>query len=547
MTIPGRNYADMMDRSPWLLALLLALCVLLGAAPASGGEGAARPALLSAPAHDAAPAGERPWGTRFAVGLARKVAAAVVFALIGGLVVLVVVLVVAVRNMPSLEIWHTANLDEEFTARSRVRTFADYLQREERVFEQVEREVFARAERGPANALGRYERGLADPARWELNWNRTFEWAPEAPTGGVLLVHGMSDAPYSLRSLGRRLHEAGAHVIGLRLPGHGTAPAGLVGVRWEDMTAAVRLGMAHLAEQVGAAPRYIVGYSNGAALAVEYALEAIDDPSMPQADGLIMLSPAIGVSRLAALAAWQERVARVAGARGLSWRAIAPECNPYKYDSFAINGARQTHRLTTEIQSRIAKLDAAGGLDRLPRVLAFQSIADATVSPAAVIDGLFARLPAGGGHELVVFDINRCAHIEHLLNSDPLEELLARLEVPDRRYECTLVTNEDSSSTAVVARRTEAGGREVTEPLGARWPDGVYSLSHLALPFSPDDPLYGNAAAEPGPGPGLGTIAMRGERGVLQIPASYMLRLRWNPFYDYVEQRVTAFTSAARG
>jgi len=30
---------------------------------------------------------------------------------------------------------------------------------------------------------------------------------------------------------------------------------------------------------------------------------------------------------------------------------------------------------------------------------------------------------------------------------------------------------------------------------------------------------------------------MRGERGVFLIPATDMLRQRWNPFYPYVEQR----------
>jgi hypothetical protein len=31
---------------------------------------------------------------------------------------------------------------------------------------------------------------------------------------------------------------------------------------------------------------------------------------------------------------------------------------------------------------------------------------------------------------------------------------------------------------------------------------------------------------------------MRGERGVLRIPASDMLRQRWNPFYPYLEKKV---------
>jgi alpha-beta hydrolase superfamily lysophospholipase len=458
------------------------------------------------------------------------------------------VLIVLVRGRPALELWHTANLSEEFTARSRVRTFDEYLQQEERVFAQFEREVLARTRRGSARRLARYEGGLADPDRWERNWNRTFQWPsddPDDPRAGVLLVHGLSDAPYSLRGFGEELRDTGAHVVGLRLPGHGTAPSGLVTVAWEDMAAAVRLAMRHLAERVGDRPLYIVGYSHGAALAVEYALESLDDGDLPRAEGLVMLSPAIGVTRLAALAAWQEWMGRVLRLRTLSWRAIAPECNPYKYDSFAINGARQSHRLTTEIRTRLAKLATAGGLDQLPRMLAFQSAADATVSPTALIDDLFARLPAGAGHELVVFDINRSVHIEHLLNSDPLDDLLGRLDVPDRRYECTLVTNEDETSTGVVARRAVAGEEEQAVPIGAAWPEGIYSLSHLALPFSPDDSLYGSAAAEPGPGPSLGTIAMRGERGLLQIPASYMLRLRWNPFYDYVQQRVTAFTASA--
>ena len=40
----------------------------------------------------------------------------------------------------------------------------------------------------------------------------------------------------------------------------------------------------------------------------------------------------------------------------------------------------------------------------------------------------------------------------------------------------------------------------------------------------------------------IGKLALRGERGVLQIPAADMLRLRWNPFYSYMEQRLLEFT-----
>ena len=66
--------------------------------------------------------------------------------------------------------------------------------------------------------------------------------------------------------------------------------------------AAVRLGIRHLAAEVDGQPLYIVGYSNGAALAVEYALSTLEDPELPRVAGLGLVSPAIGVSPVAALA-----------------------------------------------------------------------------------------------------------------------------------------------------------------------------------------------------------------------------------------------------
>ena len=78
-------------------------------------------------------------------------------------------------------------------------------------------------------------------------------------------------------------------------------------------------------------------------------------------------------------------------------------------------------------------------------------------------------------------------------------------------------------------------------PLQMSWPLGLYSLAHVALPFPAEDPLYGGAPNTPSPGIRLGTLALRGERGVLQIGAADMLRLRWNPFYPFMQQRTLQF------
>jgi hypothetical protein len=65
----------------------------------------------------------------------------------------------------------------------------------------------------------------------------------------------------------------------------------------------------------------------------------------------------------------------------------------------------------------------------------------------------------------------------------------------------------------------------------------------VALPFPESDPLYGGDAAGESPGISLGHFAPRGERNVLQISATDMLRQRWNPFYMFLENRIVAFVS----
>ena len=70
------------------------------------------------------------------------------------------------------------------------------------------------------------------------------------------------------------------------------------------------------------------------------------------------------------------------------------------------------------------------------------------------------------------------------------------------------------------------------------WPRGVISLSHVALPFPPDDPLYGQRPPEDENELFLGQMAIQGERDLLKIPYSFLVRIRYNPFYAYTEQRV---------
>ena len=288
------------------------------------------------------------------------------------------------ESRPDLRVWHLAELDAEFTADKvdSVPDLASYLELEDRLMQQLGEKVYDRIRPVEQRRIVRYHRGsLMDPETRPTNWNRSFELVPEQPVAGALLLHGLSDSPYSLRGVAEMLYGHDVRVLGLRLPGHGTAPSGLVDVHWKDWVAAARIGIRHLGAQIGEAPLYIVGYSNGAALAVEYALGQLEGVMQPRVDALVLLSPAIGVTPVAALARWQARLGKAGDFKKLAWTSIELEFDPFKYNSFPVNAGDQIHQLTNEIGRRIDNLSQGHGLVHFPKTLAFQSVVDATVRP----------------------------------------------------------------------------------------------------------------------------------------------------------------------
>ena len=173
------------------------------------------------------------------------------------LVVVYAVLVFSLRgDDPQLYAWHEVELEQEYhqTLRS-VTSFPEYLELENSLFRELIETVYDDTPTGESFRLWRYSKGsAADPFQQAVNWNRSFELEVDSPRGSVLLLHGMSDSPYSLRQLGQSLQGSGYRVLGLRLPGHGTAPSGLTSVSWQDMSAAVELAMRHLQEQLPGQP-----------------------------------------------------------------------------------------------------------------------------------------------------------------------------------------------------------------------------------------------------------------------------------------------------
>ena len=102
------------------------------------------------------------------------------------------------------------------------------------------------------------------------------------------------------------------------------------------------------------------------------------------------------------------------------------------------------------------------------------------------------------------------------------------------------MTNAGTGSAEVVERVTEAGATtEAVRTLGLDYPDQVFSLSHVALPFPITDGLYG---MDPDPkddfGIQLGAMAVRGERGTLIVSMDALIRMSSNPFFPYLLGRI---------
>jgi alpha-beta hydrolase superfamily lysophospholipase len=443
---------------------------------------------------------------------------------------------------PPLDLWHTYVPNELVADDIDRADWAKYLASENALFDDVRREVTDKLPTEARTPSNRYFEGSPIyPGHFKQDWNRSYILEPTGPPlGAVVMLHGLTDSPYSLRHIARLYQQRGYVVIAIRLPGHGTVPAGLSKVAWQDWSAATRLAVREARRRIGSSrPLHIIGFSNGGALAMKYALDALDDKALSRPDRIILISPMIGITSLARFAGFFGWPAVFPSFAKAAWLGIVPEFNPFKFNSFPVNGARQSSQAARALQQQIARHAGDGRLAELPPILTFQSVVDFTVSTRAIVNALYALLPANGS-ELVLFDLNRNARFGPLLRSSA-DNILSRI-LPDapRTFRTTIITNVDPGTAQVQERVTEAGATtEQTRALGLEYPAGVFSLSHLALPFPLSDSLYG---LQPGTdedyGANLGAIAPRGERGVLIVTLDSLGRMSSNPFFGYLLDRV---------
>ncbi|HEY5308985.1 MAG TPA: alpha/beta hydrolase, partial [Casimicrobiaceae bacterium] len=404
------------------------------------------------------------------------------------LVAVILATVLAVRAWdaqrgPPLEIWHTHVPHEMSAAEIGASNWTQYLAAEQKAFADVREEVTDKLEPEARNAANRYFAGSPIyPGNFAQDWNRSFVLEPSGPpVGAVVLLHGLTDTPYSVRTIAQRYAEHGFVAVGIRLPGHGTVPAGLTHIEWEQWVEATRLAVREAQRRAGpTVPLHVVGYSNGGALAMKYTLDALADKTLARPARVVLISPMIGITsmaRFAGVVGWPAVFPAFAKA---AWLDVTPEFNPFKYNSFPVNAARQSSLISRALQRQIMQAVKDGRMGELPPILTFQSVVDFTVSTRAIVDALYVNLPANGS-ELVLFDLNRSARFAVLFRARADTVLTRLLPAPPRAFRTTIITSVGPGDDAVIARTTEAGATaEQVRALGLTYPRDVFSLAHIA-------------------------------------------------------------------
>ncbi|WP_374389958.1 alpha/beta hydrolase [Sandaracinobacter sp.] len=472
------------------------------------------------------------------------VIATIKYLLVGALLLLAAVFLVrAVQSMrgPDLQPWHRLAPPEPSADEIDAMNWTQWLKAEDAAFRFVETEVQAKLPAGQQVPQNRYWADAPlNPANLRQNWNRSFTLEPAgAPVGAVVLLHGLTDAPYSLRHVGDLYQKRGWVVIGIRMPGHGTVPAGLAKAKAEQWQAATRLAVREAMRRAPGKPLHIAGYSNGAALAMIHALDATQNPALGAPKQVVLLSPMIGLTRFARFAGLAGMPAIFPAFVNAAWLDIIPEYNPFKYNSFPVKAGAESHRVTVILGEKIEAARSSGRIGRLPPILTFQSAVDSTVSAPAVVDGLYAHLPANGS-ELVLFDINRAAYVGPFVRQSAKTALERMRPTGRHNYRLSIVANAAPGDPETVVRSYAPDATvPVEEPLGIPYRRDFFSLGHVALPFPLSDGLYG---ADPSPddpqGVALGALATRGENGVLGISPAALARVSSNPFMPWVLGRI---------
>ena len=244
---------------------------------------------------------------------------------------------------------------ESCCARKRAAIARPLSNRSKRTSSQEER-LFAECASGytPVRKADTFTLGRYNPKAWSPSSRSTRRTtAPRARSaerarGAVLLVHGLTDSPYSMRGIAEVFQARGFYVVALRIPGHGTIPSMLRDVRWEDWYAAVVVAAKHAAERAEAASLFtspVIRPAPRWRRSMRFARSTT--PTLPRPQGVYLVSAAIGISPFAVLTDVIAGLAFIPAFEKSSWIDVLPGIR-----SVQVQLVPRQRRRTKSIRSR---------------------------------------------------------------------------------------------------------------------------------------------------------------------------------------------------
>ncbi|GEO79956.1 hypothetical protein ROR02_00870 [Pararhodospirillum oryzae] len=312
---------------------------------------------------------------------------------------------------------------------------------------------------------------LVAPREWPLD-----ESCGGVARAGVLLIHGLSDSPFTMRDLGTTLATLPERCLLVRsilLPGHGTVPGDLLRVDENAWRAAVRYGVESFADRVDRV--HVVGYSLGATLAVDLVLNA--KPTTPAVASLVLLAPALGADNRFPIHKIPFGFDMFAGGLALAagfgperdWLRIDEDLDFARYESFPLVSLRQLMTLMGETVAA-------------PRPLPMP-VFMAVAAEDSVIDTKAA---------LTFFEKWATSPDSRLLLMAAPATLAARAdEIAPLAADTTRVACVQGAAPLVEGCTPRAAGLKASCPFGGGSGACVTELGHLALPVAPGNPHYG--------------------------------------------------------
>jgi carboxylesterase len=182
---------------------------------------------------------------------------------------------------------------------------------------------------------------------------------------GVLVLHGFTGAPASVRPWGEHLAREGFTVLVPRLPGHGTAWQELNKTRWTDWYAEASRALDRLAADRDRV--FVCGLSMGGCLALRLAEE-----HGGQVAGLVLVNPSV-IDKNRALLAVPVLKRLIGSVKGVTDDIKRPGAVEYGYDRVPLRALDSLRDLWKTTRDDLAKITAP--------LLVFRSAEDHVVKP----------------------------------------------------------------------------------------------------------------------------------------------------------------------